>query len=120
MTIEAQPAIQGVVEDESGGSEAVNLPLLIHVPIIFPSGGGFLITFPLSEGDEVLVMFASRCIDAWWQSGGIQRPLEYRMHDLSDGFAIPGPRSLPNTVSDISTTDLQIRNDDGTCLHLPV
>jgi hypothetical protein len=117
MTCEVQPAIQGTVEDENGVLQSVNLPLLLDVPICFPSGGGFLITFPLAVDDEVLVVIASRCIDAWWQSGGVQRPMEARMHDLSDGFAIPGPRSqaaLPEGA--VSATDLEIRNDAGTTL----
>ena len=115
MTVEVQPTIQGTVEDENGAVQSVNLPLLVDVPIVFPSAGGFLITLPIAVGDEVLVVFASRCIDAWWQSGGINRPMEARMHDLSDGFAIPGPRSqlkLPGGA--ISSTGAQIRNDAGT------
>lgn len=116
MTCEVQVAIQGTVQDQTGNTQAVNYPILVDVPIIFPSGGGFLITFPLGEGDEVLVVFGSRCIDSWWQSGGTQnRPMEARMHDLSDGFAIPGPRSQPKVAGSISSTDLQIRNDAGTC-----
>ncbi len=114
MTISAQPAIQGTVEDENGVITSVDYPLLVDVPIVFPSAGGFLITLPIAIGNEVLVVMASRCIDAWWQSGGIQRPMEARMHDLSDGFAIPGPRSQPNVVGGISTTGAQIRNDAGT------
>lgn len=113
MTCEVQPAIMGTVEDENGVIQSVSLPLLVDVPICYPSGGGFLITFPIASGDEVLVVFSSRCIDAWWQSGGVQKPMEARMHDLSDGFAIPGPRSQPNTVDAISSTELQIRNDSG-------
>lgn len=114
MTCSVQPAIQGTVEDESGKVSVVNLPLLIHVPIVFPSAGGFTITMPIAVNDEVLVVFASRCIDAWWQSGGIQRPIELRLHDLSDGFCIPGPKSVPNVIPAISTTALQIRNNAGT------
>lgn len=115
MTCEVQPSIQGQIEDENGRIQAVNYPLLVDVPIVFPSAGGFMITLPLAAGDEVLVVFASRCIDAWWQSGGIQRPMEARMHDLSDGFAIPGPRSQPKLPAGaISATAAQIRNDAGT------
>jgi hypothetical protein len=115
LTIEAQPAIQGTVEDENGVRRSVNLPLLVDVPIVFPSAGGFTITLPIVAGDEVLVVFASRCIDAWWQSGGVQRPMEARMHDLSDGFAIPGPRSQTNLLgAAASATDLEIRNKAGT------
>lgn len=114
MTIEAQPAIQGTVLKEDGTEQAVNLPLLVDVPLVFPSAGGYILTFPIAEGDEVLVVFASRCIDAWWQNGGIGRPMEMRMHDLSDGFAIPGPRSVPNAVEGISEDSVQLRNDAGT------
>lgn len=115
MTCEVQPAIKGTLEDESGAVQSVNLPLLINVPICFPSAGGFIITLPLAANDEVLVVFSSRCIDAWWQSGGVQRPMEARMHDLSDGFAIPGPRSLTKIPGGaISATGAQIRNDAGT------
>lgn len=116
MTCEAQPAIQGTVTKEDGTQQSVNLPLLVDVPIVFPSAGGFTITLPLKAGDEVLVVFASRCIDAWWQSSGINRAAEARMHDLSDGFAIPGPKSVPKaaTIPAISSTGAQIRNDAGT------
>ncbi len=114
MTLSVQPAIQGTVFNEDGTSTAVNLPLLLDVPICFPNAGGFVLTFPIAVNDEVLVVFASRCIDAWWQTGGIQRPMEARLHDLSDGFAIPGPRSQPNVVGSISSTDVELRNAAGT------
>lgn len=114
MTCVVQAAIQAPINDENGDTTFVNLPLLLDVPIVFPSAGGFTITFPLAAGDEVLVVFGSRAIDAWWQSGGTQKPVESRMHDLSDAFAIPGPKSQANLVSGISSSKLQIRNDAGT------
>lgn len=114
MTLEAQPAIKGTIQLEDGTVESVDLPLLGDVPICFPSGGGFTLTFPIEAGDEVLVVFASRCIDSWWQSGGIGKPLELRMHDLSDGFAIPGPKSIPNVLPIISSSSAQLRNRLGT------
>lgn len=115
MTCVVQPAIQGVVENSAGVAQAVNLPLLLDVPIVFPKGGTFLITMPLAVGDEVLVVFSSRCIDAWFQSGGVQQAMEARMHDLSDGFAIPGPYSVPKIPGGaVSSTEIQIRNAAGT------
>lgn len=115
MTLEATPAIQGRFEDQTGVVTYVDMPQVLDVPIVFPRTAGFAITFPIAAGDEVLIIFASRCIDAWWQSGGFSnKPMEFRMHDLSDGFAIPGPASQPNVLSGISSTDLQIRNRAGT------
>jgi hypothetical protein len=115
ITITAQPAIKGGVRRPDGSVELVALPLLLDVPVHFPSGGGFTLTFPVKQGDEVLVVFASRCIDAWWQSGGVQPPAEHRMHDLSDGFAFPKVWSQPNRLSPAPhANNVQLRNDAAT------
>lgn len=114
QTLTAQPAIQGIITDTDGAKQFVTLPLLVDVPIVWPRGGGFALTFPLSKGDEVLVVFASRCIDAWWQSGGIGAQAEIRMHDLSDGFAVLAPSSQPRVLGSISATSVQLRDDAGT------
>ncbi|HHS9554373.1 TPA: Gp138 family membrane-puncturing spike protein [Raoultella planticola] len=113
VTAVVQPAIKGVEHDESGAEVSVSLPLLVDVPVVFPRGGGCTLTFPVKEGDECLVIFADRCIDFWWQSGGIQEPVDGRMHDLSDAFCIVGPQSQAKKISGISTTATQLRTDDG-------
>jgi len=87
---------------------------LLDCPLYFPHGGSMSITFPVVAGDECLVVFASRCIDGWWQNGGIQPQALFRMHDLSDGFVFAGFRSNKNVLSGISQTTLQIRSADGT------
>ncbi|MBC17079.1 MAG: translation initiation factor IF-2 [Desulfovibrio sp.] len=112
-TVTIQPSIRGRIEQPDGSVVSVNLPLLVDVPAVFPGGGGFTLTFPVKVGDEALVVFACRCIDSWWQSGGIGEPLEPRMHNLSDGFALVGPRSQPRTLPNVSTEDVQLRTDDG-------
>ena len=114
LTCTVQPAIQGVLSNpKTGAASNVNLPLLVDCPIIYPSGGGCTLTFPIAHGDECLVFFASRCIDAWWQNGGVQPPMTYRMHDLSDGFVMVGPRSQANLISGVSTSTTQLRSNDG-------
>lgn len=112
-TCSVQLAIQGTVENENGEKTQVNYPMLADVPIVWPRAGGFVLTFPLAVNDEVLVVFSSRCIDAWWQNGSVQRAMEARMHDLSDGFAIPGPSSQPKVISNVSSTETQLRNEAG-------
>lgn len=114
VTAVIQPAIKGVEHDTSGAEISVNLPLLVDVPVVFPRGGGCTLTFPVTAGDECLVIFADRCIDFWWQSGGIQEPVDGRMHELSDAFCIVGPQSQAKKISGISTTAAQLRTDDGT------
>ncbi|WP_075808593.1 Gp138 family membrane-puncturing spike protein [Raoultella ornithinolytica] len=88
-------------------------PLILDAPVIFPRGGGCTLTFPVKEGDECLVVFADRCIDFWWQSGGVQNGSRGRMHDYSDAFVIPGPQSQAKKISGISTNAVELRSDDG-------
>ncbi|HAW2832189.1 TPA: translation initiation factor IF-2 [Escherichia coli] len=114
VTAVVQPAIRGQEPSPDGGSQSTVLPLLVDVPVLFPRGGGCTLTFPVSAGDECLVVFADRCIDFWWQNGGIQEPVDTRLHDLSDAFCIVGPQSQAEKISGISTDAVQLRTDDGT------
>jgi len=114
VTATVQIAIKGIVHTPDGKAQFVNMPLLVDVPVHFPRGGNCTLTFPVAKGDECLVVFAARCIDGWWQSGGVQAPMEPRIHDLSDGFAFVGFFSQKTKISGISTATAQLRSNDGT------
>lgn len=113
VTAVVQPAIKGYEPDSIGVNQSITLSLLVDVPVIFPRGGGCSLTFPVNEGDECLLIFSDRCIDFWWQSGGVQEPVDGRMHDLSDAFCIVGPQSQTRKISGISTSAVELRSDDG-------
>ncbi|KKW76157.1 hypothetical protein AAV97_17350 [Acinetobacter sp. Ag2] len=115
VTVNVQPLIKIPVMTRTGEIETVEMPVIEDVPVMFPCAGGFTITHPIKKGDECLVSFADRNIDLWWQSGGIQNPFDMRKHDLSDGFAFFRPQSQTKKISDISTDNLEIRNDANTC-----
>lgn len=114
-TVSLQPAIQAQLQSSDGTWTNTSLPVLTDCPVVFPGGGGFELTFPIAAGDEGIVIFASRCLDAWWQNGGVQPQAELRMHDLSDGMFLPGMFSqarLPSPVPSVSVPTL--RNSDAT------
>lgn len=122
--VAAQPAIQAQIRTPEGELIWTKLPILINLPVFFPSGGGFTLTFPIAVGDECLVIFSQRCIDNWWYLGCpedsngqivTQTQAEMRMHDISDGMAFVGFNSVPNVIPDISITATQLRSDDGEC-----
>lgn len=104
-----QPLIRLVKTDGQG----VDLPPLGDVPVQFPEAGGFAFTFPIKAGDEGMVVVADRCIDGWWQSGQPSDPMDFRLHDLSDGMFIPGINSLPNTIPDFDMDAIVMRKFDG-------
>jgi hypothetical protein len=113
-TCTIQPALMAKVSNADGSTSWAQLPLLVDVPVYFPSGGGFTLTFPVAANDEALIVFSSRCIDNWWQASGVQQQAELRMHDLSDGFAFVGFHTLPRKLSPVTnTTGAQLRSDNG-------
>jgi hypothetical protein len=114
MTASVQPTIQGQVRNQQGVWQNKTLPVCVDCPVQFPGGGGFLMTFPLAAGDEVLIHFSSRCIDGWWQAGQVSPQAQFRMHDLSDGFVSPKVYSVPKVPGGVSTTAAQLRTMDGT------
>lgn len=112
MTCTVQIALKGKQLKSDGSIVDVTISILPDVPVVFSGGGGWTLTFPVQKGDECLVVFASRCIDSWWQSGDVQTLAELRMHDLSDGFALVGVRSQPNKFT-VATDKVELRNDAG-------
>lgn len=113
MVCDVQPAIKGLMIDEKGNGKWIEMPLLQDCPVIFPMGGKTLSTYPITKGDECFIHISNRCIDAWWQNGGIQPQMEVRIHNLSDGFVHVGCWSKPNWIKNISTKTAQFRSDDG-------
>jgi Phage protein Gp138 N-terminal domain/GpV Apex motif len=125
-TCTAQPAIQALVnilQIVNGAQQVVpqyvNMPMLVDIPVIMMNAGPFIVSFPISAGDEALIIFADRCIDNWWNQSGVQPQVtpqgigELRYHDLSDGFALVGPMSKLLVPGGISLTSVQLRKKDG-------
>jgi hypothetical protein len=112
MTAVVQPAIQGIQSKQDGSTAPLTMPQLLDCPVQFAGGGGVSLTMPLKKDDEVWVSIANRCIDAWFQSGGVQPQMEQRLHNLSDGFCFPRIWSQPNVLTDVSTTAAELRSDD--------
>ena len=97
-------------------------PELPDVPIVFQRAGNWSITFPLNPGDNVLLIFAQRSIDDWYNTDGsvTVEPQDIRAHDISDAFAIPGPPTNKTQLDGAATsgTNLILRHTDGTKLEL--
>ena len=93
----------------------IKIPIIADVPIFMPRAGNFVITMPITIGDECLVVFTDTCIDAWFQTGGEENEQMFqRRHDLSDCFALCGIWNQKQVITDYSPTDLEIRSLDNT------
>lgn len=93
------------------------LPVLVDVPVLFPSNGSFHVVFNLLPGSFVLCVIAEHAIDQWLTMGSIAPPGNSRRCDLSDAVAIPGLFPTPGVlVPPCATGALEIRNSVGTTM----
>lgn len=114
LLAQVQVGIKSNVTAPDGSKAAIARSLLVDVPVCFPGGGGCTLTFPLQDGDECLLVFAARGIDAWVEYGGTQEAMPTRRHSMSDAFALVGVRSKARKLPQPASDTTQLRSDDGT------
>tara|TARA_R110000744_G_scaffold371921_1_gene483222 strand:- start:7 stop:591 length:585 start_codon:yes stop_codon:yes gene_type:complete len=93
-TISCKPVVNRVIDGVS-----IELPEFIEVPPIFLSGGTSFDSYPITIGDSCLLIIAERCFDAWYGGSDFVSPIELRMHDYSDGFALVGVQPLAGAIT---------------------
>ena len=102
-----QVALQRLMTDDTLREPAV----LPNVPVVFPSGGGFSIAFPLRRGDAVMLLFSRRGISQFKQSYSVSPPDKGSVMALKDAVAIPGFGPLSLALA--SEAGLSLQADDG-------
>jgi len=60
-----------------------------RVPLIFPSCGGGIMSFPVEVGDPVLLMFCHEDIEDYMDTGSLSNPSTLRKFTSNDVVAIP-------------------------------
>jgi Phage protein Gp138 N-terminal domain len=89
-------------------------PQLENVPVFTLQGGGYSLQLPVAAGDQCLLIFSDRNIDAWNQNGNSQPPLDGRLHDISDGFALVGINWSSDTkLPEPSSTEARLIDPTG-------
>lgn len=85
----SRASVQPDLKYKTGDGRFVDFPVIVNVPVIFPSsnGGSTSITFPLKKGDGVELHFAERSLDDILSGGESDDP---RRFDLTDAIATPG------------------------------
>ena len=94
------PAVQTAAVRPAVKRQDIPFPLVRDVPVFFPGGREQALTFPVSPGDECLLVFADSDMDRWFETGRAEEPASARNHDLPDAFAFVGFRSRPHALPD--------------------
>jgi hypothetical protein len=106
--VDVKPALSRVLET---GQVISNDEITIYdVPVIWPSAGGGLLSFPIKVGDTVWLSFSQRNLEDWLYSDGTQEviPGDSRHFSMTDAVAEPG---LYTALSNLkpSTENVEIK-----------
>lgn len=74
----------------------IELPDLMDVPVVFPSGKFFDLDFPLDKDDGVLLLFSEQDISSWKKGDSPAVPATASRFNLDAAIAIPGCSPKPS------------------------
>lgn len=113
-TISCKPVMSRQV-----GTEKIDLPEFVEVPIINLLGGSSSIQLPIAIGDYCILFVSEVCIDGWYAGKDFDTPTEPRLHDYSDSIALVGIKNKAGEL-DIPTviTILGDTYQEGNYEHL--
>lgn len=105
-------SVKPMLQYVTASGEAVDLPVIHGVPVVWPSVGAGRLRFPIAKGDCVLLVFSTIALDTWAANakGTVTTPENIRSHSLMDAVAIPGLIPFPS-VSDPEQDGFEIHYD---------
>lgn len=112
QTADVKPLIKDklIVED---GEILESLPVIPAVPVAFPRGGGFFISFPIAAGDTGRIVVCDRSIDQWIKRGGEVDPLDLRMHSWAGAVFEPDLADSLHALADADAAMMVLGKDGG-------
>lgn len=86
---------------------------IVDVPVLWPSGGGAILSCPIKVGDVVWLAFCQRNLEDWVYSDGTQEvvPSDSRHFAMTDAIAIPCLYTTKNHLSP-STENVELKFGD--------
>lgn len=84
---------------------------LIDCPVIVLNGGKAALTMPIVQGDQCLVLFNDRDMDAWFKTGTVTIPTTQRCHSMTDAIVLVGLNPQSDLIENYDTSRVVLRND---------
>lgn len=113
LTTQLVTVQMGIKRILMNGQEIV-VPPQVNVPLGVLRGGNFVITLPVTKGDQCLVIFSEREMTQWMFAGdqGPQTPRRYGTHQYSDAIVLPMLASSAKKIANYNPDSLEIRSLD--------
>lgn len=110
---DVQPTVDQLIPQEDGSVLAVRIAVLRNVPVVFPGGGGYRITFPVKAGDYCELHFQESSIDRWRSNGDVVAPQDGRRFALADAVCHVGLQPNASPWTGVSITAATFGKDGG-------
>lgn len=115
QSVDVKPLINQVFADLEDDTEH---PVLLHVPLIYPSSSTSAVTFPVHPGDTVMLIFSQVSTDVFKSGDGTaQPPSDNRRFSIRDAVAIPGLFPFGSAINQVSKHTLPHSTDDLVVFH---
>lgn len=110
--------VKPIVNHEYKDSTVVKYPTILSVPVQFPSSSTSALTFPINQGDNVLLVFSQKGLDVF-KSGATSAhdPIDMRSFDKRDAIAIPCVNPFSKSINDPVKRTLTHSVDDMVMTH---
>lgn len=110
--------VQPVVNKKYIDGEILEYPEILSVPVQFPSSSTSALTFPINQGDNVLIVFSQKGLDVF-KSGATSAhdPIDMRSFDKRDAIAIPCVNPFSKSINDPLRRTLLHSVDDMVMTH---
>lgn len=93
--------------------EIIERPAIPDVPVLFPRGGSFHLTYPLKKGDDVHLIISERSTERWRNEKGVVDPKDARKFSLSDAFILPVSGRENNPIAGATSDKIRLVNGLG-------
>src|SRR6476619_1472596 len=101
-TIDARVCLKRAIASDDEKTVYEELPILRNIPVMYPKGGGFCLTFPLKQGDPVRLVFDEQYAGDYRETGSVpSAPVFAGRFNLSSCVASPGGGANDNTLISI-------------------
>lgn len=95
------------------------LPVLASIPIAFPRSGDWFMSWPVTVGDTMTVVIASRDYADWRETGQDRVAEDVRVNPLSAAIAIPNNIYAKSAaLTNVHTSKMVIGKDDGARVYI--
>lgn len=115
MTVDVQPTIN---VRSSDGLDVAERPPILNVPFHMPVTKEGGLTYPISAGTPVFLIFSMRGMDSWKRGNGYPTtPTDNRMFDIRDCVAVPGLYPAGQSPNDPGKRTNSHSPDDVVLVH---